>query len=129
MSTRGVDGMNLGEKQELFARLLGDLIVWIHSHPTWRIRLAEGFVGYTDARDGDYDGPHLKGGAHYNKLGQDFDLFILDERRMRYHVTNSHPAWDEIGATWLGMHPLCRWGGNFASRDFNHVSIFHEGMS
>lgn len=127
-STRGVD-LPLGPKQELFARLLGVLINWIHTHPSWRIRLAEGFVGYTDASDGDHDGPHMANGQHYRKLAQDFDLFILDEQKVRYHVTTHHPVWDEIGAFWLSLHPLCRWGGTFKSKDYNHVSLFHEGRA
>lgn len=127
-ATRGTE-ISLGEKQEVFAKLLGQLLVWIHGHLSWRVRLAEGFVGYTDGQDGDHDGPHLTGGAHYNKLGQDFDLFILDERGLRFHVTTAHPAWDEIGTTWKGMHPLARWGGDFTSRDYNHFSLIHEGKS
>lgn len=128
MSERGVE-ISLGERQELFARLLGVLLQWIHSHPAWRVRMAEGFVGYTDAKDGDYDGPHMRNGQHYNKLAQDIDLFILDDQKVRYHVTGAHPAWDEIGAFWETLHPLCRWGGRFASRDYVHFSLFYQGNS
>lgn len=126
--SRGVE-MDLGRKQEEFARLLGVFLNWVHGHKSWRVRLAEGFVGYTDAADGDHDGPHLTGGAHYNKLGQDFDLFLVDESGVRFHVTGANPAWEEIGAFWKSLHPLCRWGGDFKSRDYNHISLFHEGKS
>lgn len=127
--TRGVPGLDLGGKQELFAKLLGQLLAWIHSHPTWRVRLAEGFVGYTDGADGDHDGPHMTGGCHYLKLAQDMDLFLVDTAGARVHVTRSSPAWQEIGAFWKSLHPLARWGGDFASRDYNHFSVTHEGKA
>ena len=127
--SRGVDGLTLGQKQELFARLLGQFLQWFHGHLDWRMRIQEGFVGLTDAADGDHDGPHMKGGAHYNKLGLDFALFIRDERGVPFHVIGHHDAWDQIGAYWKGLHPLCRWGGDFASRDYNHISLFHDGKA
>ena len=122
--TTNKDNYTLRQKQALFARLLAQLITWIYTHPGWEVTLSEGYVGDTDARDGDHDGPHLSGGAHYNKLGQDFNLFVDNK-----WITGSHPAWDEIGAKWLSLHPLCRWGGTFNSRDYNHVSLFHGGKA
>jgi hypothetical protein len=121
--------MPLGQKQELFARLLGVFLQWFHGHLKWRMRIQEGYVGLTDGADGDHDGPHMSGGAHYNKLGLDFALFIQDERGIPFHVTSHHPVWDEIGAFWTALHPLCRWGGNFPSRDYNHISLYHEGKA
>lgn len=115
--------MTLLQKQQLFARLLANLITFIYGRG-WAITMAEGFVGKTDGMDGDHDGPHMTGGAHYNQLGQDINLFVQG-----VYVTGAHPAWDEIGATWKGMHDLCRWGGDFQSRDYNHVSLFHNGVA
>lgn len=116
--------MTLLQKQQLFAKLLAQLITFIVGHADWAVTMGEGYVGDTDGKDGDHDGPHMTGGAHYSKLGQDLNLFVQG-----HWVTGWHPAWDEIGATWTGLHPLCRWGGNFASKDYNHVSLFHDGKS
>lgn len=124
MSERGIPGMGLLQKQQLFVRLLGQLIGFVYTHPTWALTLGEGFVGQTDGADGDHDGPHAASGAHYTKLGIDLNLFVEN-----VYVRGHHPAWDEIGATWLGLHPLCRWGGTFLSRDYNHLSIYHEGRA
>lgn len=118
---RGVDGMTLRMKQSLFARLLAQLITWIFDQG-WEVTLAEGYVGDTDAADADYDGPHMRSGAHYTRLGQDLSLFVKGE-----YKPDLCPEWDAIGAKWLSMHPLCRWGGLFKSKDANHVSLFHEG--
>lgn len=118
------ENFTLRQKQSLFARLLAQLITWVYSHPGWELTFAEGYVGDTDARDGDYDGPHMKGGAHYKRLGQDINLFVDGK-----WITGAHPAWDEIGEKWKSLHPLCRWGGDFNARDWNHFSLFHEGRA
>lgn len=122
--SRGIEGLSLLQKQQAFSRMLGQILAFIHSHPSWAVTMGEGYVAQTDAADGDYDGPHMRGGAHYNKLGQDLNLFVEG-----VYVAGAHPAWDEIGTTWKGLNVLARWGGDFASKDFNHISIFHEGKS
>lgn len=108
--------MSLLAKQKLFAKLLAQLITWIFGHPTWAVTLGEGY-------DDDGRG-HMPGSLHYSRLAQDLNLFVEG-----HYVTGWHPAWDEIGATWKGMNFLSRWGGDFASRDFNHFSLHHEGKA
>ena len=82
--------------------------------------MGEGYVAITDAKDGDYDGPHLHAGGHYNKLAQDLDLF----RDGQYlSATADH---EPFGIFWEGLHPLCRWGGRF--KDGNHYSLEHGGV-
>lgn len=124
---RGVE-MTLGEKQELFARLWCVFGNWFHGHPRWRMREGEGYVALTDGADGDHDGPHMAGGAHYNKLGRDFDFFVLELNGSRSHLTTDHPYWHEVGEFWKSLHPLCRWGGDFHTKDYNHLSLFHAGV-
>lgn len=108
--------MGLVAKQQLFTRLLGQLLGWIYGHPTWAVTLGEGYRGDSQG--------HMAGSLHYSRLAQDLNLFVEG-----IWVTGWHPAWDEIGAVWRGFHPLARWGGDFHSRDFNHFSITHEGKS
>jgi hypothetical protein len=123
---------SLGEKQEAFAKNWGRFLTWFHSHPTWRMRMQEGYVGDTDAADGDYDGPHMKGGAHYLKIGIDFAFFVLvlDQRGIevsRTQLITSHPFWNECGTQWKSYDPDNRWGGDFTKKDYNHFSMIHEG--
>ena len=87
--------------------------------------MAEGYVGDTDARDGDHDGPHMRGGTHYMRLGQDLNLWISDV----WISGGAHPAWRELGAFWKGLHPDARWGGDFERSDPNHFSFAHAGKS
>lgn len=124
--------MTLREKQSLFAILKARLVLWVQAQG-WSVTEREGYVGDTDAADGDYDGPHKKGGAHYTGLGQDFALFagghwVNDVYQGGTYVSaGGHPFWRDIGEHWEQMHPLCRWGGRFS--DDNHLSLFHEGRA
>ena len=108
--------MTLKEKQVRFSQLLGVLLVWVYSHPGWELTLGEGQV---DSKTG-----HMVGSLHYIRLAQDLNLFVGGQ-----YITGQHPVWDAIGAFWVSLDPLCRWGGNFASRDYNHISLEHGGKA
>ena len=114
--------MTLREKQSAFAYQLARLIQWIYDQG-WQLTLSEGFVGDTDAADGDYDGPHKQGGLHYKRLAQDLNLFVDGQ----WIVRGDHPAWQAIGKRWKQMDSLARWGGDF--NDANHFSFAHEGRA
>lgn len=111
--------MKLGEKQELFARLYAEHIVWLYS------------LGYT-VRLGDVFATtgHREGSNHYKKLAGDLNLF-LDGNYLT--ETMDH---EESGEMWESRHELCRWGGNWDKDDHpgeageddgNHYSLLHEG--
>ena len=116
--------MTLREKQSAFAFALANFITWIFNEGC-EVTLSEGYVGDTDAADGDYDGPHKQGGQHYLKLAQDINLFIDGKL-----ITNAeHPAWKMLGRRWKQMDSLARWGGDWSSGDANHFSFEHEGKA
>lgn len=113
---RGVDGLSLLQKQQLFVELLSRLIAFVYTHPTWKLTLGEGYRS---------DGQgHMAHSLHYEKIAQDLNLFVEG-----HYITGHDSAWDEIGAFWVALHPLARWGGNFNSRDYNHLSVTHEGRA
>ncbi len=116
-------GTTLREKQVRFLRYLARLILWAESQG-YELTMSEGYVGDTDAADGDYDGPHMRGGAHYNRVGIDLNLFIGGVWQKA-----STPEWQALGQYWKSLDPLCRWGGDFASVDLNHFSLYHEGRA
>ncbi len=116
--------MTLREKRCLFTLTKARLIVWICVQG-WEVASGEGYVALTDAADGDYDGPHKKGGAHYTGLAEDLLLYVNGE----YIADGNHPAWHAIATKWESMHPLARSGLFFTTRDANHISFEHEGRS
>lgn len=67
---------------------------------------------------------HRLGGCHSMKIAGDLNLFI------KGRIKTTHcPEWDVLGKHWKSLHSLCRWGGDFASKDYNHFSITHGGRS
>lgn len=100
--------MRLGKKQELFAILYAEHIVWLNQQG-YKCRLGDVF-----AHDG-----HKKNSNHYLKLAGDINLFkegaFLTE-------TEQHR---ESGEKWESRHELCSWGGRF--NDGNHYSLEHNG--
>ena len=98
----------LGERQELFAKLYPQLLIYIQLKG-YQIRL-----GDTYAREG-----HRENSNHYIKLAGDINLFKGGKFLI---LTDDHR---EFGEFWEKLHPLCRWGGRFD--DGNHYSIIYKG--
>lgn len=100
--------MGLGEKQELFAILYAQHIVWLYEQG-YKVRM-----GDVLAHDG-----HKDNSNHYLKLAGDINLFKDDDFLTR---TEQHR---ESGEKWESRHDLCAWGGRF--NDGNHYSLEHNG--
>lgn len=112
--------MKLGQKQELFMRLLPRLIDKAHELG-FEIRGGDLFrdprvhgelgvkMGYGHPRSG-----------HKNKLAIDLNLF---KDGFFVGSTEGHR---KLGEWWKAQHELARWGGDFA--DGNHYSLEHEGV-
>ena len=100
--------MKLKAKQQLFAKLVPLLLGYIHSLGH------EVTLGNTTAATG------FKHSVHPKKIAIDLNLFI-DGKYQR-----STKAFEPIGQFWKGLHPLCRWGGDFPG-DGGHFSLEHGG--
>jgi hypothetical protein len=113
--------MALGNKQELFMRLLPQLINKAHA------------LGF-EVRGGDlFRDPRVFGAVgvklgygtasscHKLKLAIDLNLF-KDGNFLS--ATEDHK---ELGEWWEKQHELCRWGGRF--QDGNHYSLNHGSSS
>ena len=107
--------MTLGQKQRLFARLVGKLIARAYRQG-YEISLGDAHRSMQEAtRLG------FPGSLHVSKLAIDLNLF-RDGRYLR--STESHRP---LGEWWEKQHDLCRWGGWFG--DGNHYSLTHKGKS
>jgi len=111
--------MRLGRKQELFAQLFAEHILWLIERG-YAVRL-----GDVLAHDG-----HREGSNHYLKLAGDINLFMEGEYLTK---TMDHV---ESGTMWESRHDLCMWGGNWDKDDHpgepgeddgNHYSLLHNG--
>ena len=111
--------MTLGQKQELFAELYAQHILWLYEQG-YKCRLGDVY-----AREG-----HRQNSNHYIKLAADINLFKDGAYLTR---TMDHFA---SGKKWESRHDLCRWGGNWdkderagepGENDGNHYSLIHHG--
>ena len=119
--------MSHAEARCLFTSLLGELICWA-SVQGIKLALSEAYVGDTDAADGDYDGPHKKGGAHYLGTAADLNMYRKNkDGGLDWISDGGDPTWTMLGAHWESMHSLCFWGGRI--QDANHFSIRFQGRA
>lgn len=105
---------SLLQHQFLFSSLMSRLLFWIDSE-------TEFYVTFGDFSRTDRQG-HKPNSNHYDRLAADLNLF--DNSGKFLSRTEDHAA---IGAHWKSLHPLCRWGGDFKSKDGNHYSILYQG--
>ena len=114
---------SLGSKQRLFMQCIGQFIPYIY---------AQGYaVTAGDFARKDNRG-HMPGSMHYDRLASDLNLFILalDNRWESIDSYDEAPVMsNRLGASWKALHPLCRWGGDFETRDLNHFSITAWGRA
>jgi hypothetical protein len=111
--------MKLGQKQELFMRLLPRLLDKAHE-------LGYELRGGDLFRDPRVHGHHGRPGGygsrnsmHKLKLAIDLNLFKDGSFLTQ---TEDHRA---LGEYWESLNPLCRWGGRWG--DGNHYSLTHWG--
>jgi hypothetical protein len=119
--------MRLWAARCAFTRAIAALITWADTDPSmagYEVAMGEGLVAVTDAADGDHDGPHRAGGAHYTGLG--LDLLVYNTIGV-FIADGAHPAYSRLGEKWRRLHPLARWGGDFGDPD--HYSFVWEGRS
>jgi len=114
--------VTLGEKQRLFARLVGQLIVWAYSRG-FELTFGEALRTEAQAAANAASGAGISNSLHKIRLAIDMNLFVAG-----IYQTDSG-AYKPLGDYWKSLHPLCRWGGDFVKRpDGNHFSLEHEGV-
>ena len=114
--------MSLGEKQELFMRLLGQFLSWIFQQPGMAVRGGELKRTQAQAEANAASGAGISASLHLKSLAIDLALMLNG-----VYQTQSE-AYRPLGEYWKSLHPLARWGGDFSKPDGNHFSVEHEGI-
>lgn len=113
--------MTLGEKQRRFAELVGRLIQWCYSNG-FELTFAEAYRTPEQAALNATTGAGISNSLHTKRLAVDLMLFVEG-------VWQTGPeAYRPLGDYWKSLDPLCRWGGDFKSKDAVHFSMEHEGI-
>jgi hypothetical protein len=110
--------VTLGEKQRLFAGLVGKLLVHIYEQGyevslDWAYRPPEVAAYYASI------GVGIRSSLHTLKLAIDLNLF---KNGVWLRNTEDHRP---FGTWWKQQHTRCRWGGDFG--DGNHYSLEWNG--
>lgn len=113
--------MTLGEKQRLFTRLVADLIKFAYA-AGYELTFGEVLRRPAVAAENATKGTGIANSLHRLSLAVDFNLF-----KSGVYLTDSETH-RPLGNYWKTLDPLCRWGGDFASKDGNHYSLEHDGV-
>jgi hypothetical protein len=123
LSKRTMPDLSLGEKQRLFAKLVGQLIDHIYSIG-YEVTIGEALRTPEQAAINAKSGAGISNSNHIIKLAIDLNLF---KNGIWLKKTEDFLL---IGAWWKQQHELARWGGDFKSRpDGNHFSLEHNGVA
>jgi hypothetical protein len=116
------DPPTLGDLQRLHVQLIGQLIAYTYEQGynlTWG-------EAYRTAEQAQWDVEHGTGileSVHCERLAVDLQLF-------KEGVYLTDPGdYAFMGYYWKSLHPLCKWGGDFATVDADHFSITYQGRS
>lgn len=115
--------LSLVAKQQLFGRCVAELLNVVLSLG-YQFTLGDAYRSVEEAARLSALGAGTRNSVHTLRLAIDLNLF-----RDGKYLTQTED-YREIGQVWKGLHPLCRWGGDFNSRrDGNHFSLEHDGRA
>lgn len=113
--------MNLGDKQRLFTRLVGQLIAFAYENGM-ELTFGDAYRSVAQAAANAKAGTGITNSLHTQRLAVDFNLFVNGVYQTRTE------AYRRLGEKWKTLHPLCCWGGDFSKPDGNHFSVSHGGI-
>lgn len=112
--------MTLGEKQRLFAKMVGQLIDWAYANG-FELTFGEAYRTPEQAALNAKTGAGIAKSLHTLRLAVDLNLF----KDGQYQQDSA--AYQKLGEFWESIGGS--WGGRFESRpDGNHFSLSHEGI-
>ncbi len=111
--------MTLSEKQQLFTKLIAQLILWA-DEKGYRLTFGEAYRTPEQAKLNAQSGKGIANSLHTQRLAVDFNLFINGQYQTDSAAyLESGKFWESIGGSW---------GGRFSRPDGNHFSLEHNGV-
>lgn len=111
--------MTLSEKQQLFTKLIAQLILWA-DEKGYRLTFGEAYRTPEQAALNAKSGKGIANSLHTQRLAVDLNLF-----KDGIYQTDS-AAYKELGLYWESLGGA--WGGRFTRPDGNHFSLEHNGV-
>ncbi|GAG12070.1 unnamed protein product [marine sediment metagenome] len=111
--------MTLGSKQELFAELFAQLIIYARTIG-YKVRIGEVHRPREMAKIYAEQGIGIVNSNHTRCIAADIALMLKGVYQTKT------PQYEKLGEYWESLHPLCCWGGRFG--DGGHFSLEHNGV-
>ena len=119
--------MTEGQQQRLFARLVGEFLVWI-CDSGYEVTFGECYRTPEQAALNAQHKTGIANSVHTHKMAIDLNLFFAGV--FKTDLESYRP----VGEHWKTMHELCRWGGDFKNEkgdpapDADHFSMEWQGV-
>lgn len=113
--------MTLGDKQRLFAKYFGKLLVWLYDNG-YECTINEVLRSKAQAEVNAKSGAGISNSLHLLKLAGDINIF--KDGKFLTSVEDIRP----VGTYWKSLNINCCWGGDFTKPDADHFSYTHEGV-
>lgn len=117
------DGLDLSSAQALFASLVGMLLRFVDGQAHIRVTLGEAWRSPATSALYAKAGLGITNSLHGERLAIDLNVFVDGE------YSNFIGDYAVLGEYWKTLHPLARWGGDFAKADPDHFSLSWQGRS
>ena len=114
--------MTLREQQSLFVQLIGLFIEWVYAQG-YELTFSEAWRSPEEAAVQATKGAGVTQSLHTERLAIDLNLFKDGQ------LLTTADQYRPLGEQWKSMHPLARWGGDFARVDADHFSLTYGGVS
>jgi hypothetical protein len=112
----------LSQKQQRFSWLMAKLIFYA-TEAGYGVTMGECWRTPEQAALNAKTGKGIANSVHCERLAVDLNLF----RDGKYLTQAEH--YKILGDWWKAQGPDCRWGGDFANKDYNHYSFSYAGRA
>lgn len=113
-------GPTLGELQQKFVHMIGQLIIWTYTQPGYSLSFGEAYRTLEQAALDAQKGIGIRNSLHTVKLAVDLNLFVDGV------FQSNLPAYEPMGVYWESLGGS--WGGRFSSPDADHFSLAFAGL-
>jgi D-alanyl-D-alanine carboxypeptidase len=113
--------MTLGEQQSLFVVLSVQFMQWVLAQG-YELTYGEAWRSPAEAQIDQQEGIGVANSLHTLRLAIDLNL------KKDGVLLTTKDDYAPLGAQWLTMHELARWGGNFQKIDADHFSLTWMGV-
>jgi len=114
--------MILSEQQQLFARDVGKLLVFMYTQTNYRCTFGDAYRSQQQAEWNAQHGLGIQDSLHCQRLAIDLNLFDCGNKLDgNCTLVSAYNAYEQFGKYWESLDPQNRWGGYFVSKYGGHI--------